>query len=503
MDADPILLSRLQFALTIGFHYLFPPLSIGLAALMVLIEGRYLTTGDRTFEVMARFWTKVFALTFAMGVATGVVMAFQFGTNWAAFSRFVGDVFGAVLAAEGIFAFFLEAGFLAVVVFGWDRVSPRVHFFATIMLFIGTVFSAFWIVVANSWQQVPVGHQLVGVGTNLHAEIVNFWSIVLSPTALLRFCHVILGAFILGGFFMMSVSAYYLLKQRHKEFARRSFKIALPFTAVLSLLQLVSGHSQAVGIARTQPAKLAAFEGHFRTSETGTPLYVFGFPDEEQERVVGGIAVPGLLSLLVHGDAGKPVTALDDPKIIPSPHTLESDKTIRDYWPPVNLSFQMYHLMVALGLFFIVLTLAAMFLSWRGILFQRRWILWIFVFAVIGAMAANQAGWAAAEIGRQPWAVYGLLKTADSVSKGVSGHEVAGSMVLFGLLYFSLFLVWLFVLDSKIRHGPEHVELVPKEPGDERWSDVATRRADAASPDSFTDAHVNGSRTEPREDDNV
>lgn len=366
MDTDPILLSRIQFALTIGFHYLFPPLSIGLAALMVIIEGKYLTTGDRKYEVMARFWTKIFALTFAMGVATGVVMAFQFGTNWATYSRFVCDVFGAVLAAEGIFAFVLESGFLAVVVFGWDRVSPRVHFFAMIMVFAGALFSAFWIVVANSWQQVPVGYELAGAGVGLHAEIVNFWSIVLSPTALLRFCHVILGAFILGGFFMMSVSAYYLLKGRHEEFARRSFTIALPFATILSFLQLVSGHAQAVCIAETQPAKLAAFEGHFRTCEAGTPLYVFGLPDVQKKRVVGGVAIPGLLSFLVHGDAGKPVTALDDPRIIPSPRALESGELIRDYWPPVCLSFQLYHLMVVLGLFFIALTLADRKRAWRA-----------------------------------------------------------------------------------------------------------------------------------------
>ena len=235
---DVVLLSRLQFALTIMFHYLFPPLTIGLGVVLVYLEAMYLRTKDPLYHTAARFWTRVFALNFAIGVATGIVMEFEFGTNWAVYSRFVGDVFGSALAAEGIFAFFLESGFLAILVFGWDRVSPATHFFATVMVSLGSIFSAIWIVVANSWQQTPAGHQIVqmtrdgqpwfvGGEPMIRAEIVDFWALVFNPSTLHRLIHVWIGAFIMGAFFVMSISAWYLLKKRHEEFARRSFSGAL------------------------------------------------------------------------------------------------------------------------------------------------------------------------------------------------------------------------------------------------------------------------------------
>ncbi|MHC4697857.1 MAG: cytochrome ubiquinol oxidase subunit I, partial [Planctomycetota bacterium] len=444
MELDPVLLSRVQFALTIAFHYIFPPLSIGLGALMVVMEGMYMATGNRRYEVMAKFWTRLFGLIFAMGVASGIVMEFQFGTNWATYSRFVGDIFGSALAAEGIFAFFLESGFLAVLVFGWDRVSPRMHFFSTIMVALGSIFSAIWIVVANSWQQTPAGYHIVGTGIDRRAEITDFWAVVFNPSTVERLTHVIFGAFILGAFFVISVSAYYLLRRRHEDFARRSFTIALPFAVIFSVAELISGHSQAVNVAKTQPAKLAAFEGHFTSADGSAPLYVWGIPSEEHQRVRGGIAIPGMLSFLVHGDWNTPVTALDDPAIVPGQHEMAPGETLRDYWPPVNLCFQLYHVMVGCGMIFIGLTVFALFLWWRGTLFETRWLLWVFVFAVIGPMVANQAGWAAAETGRQPWIVYGMLKTADAASKAVSGFEVLTSMVMFGFIYASLLLAWVY-----------------------------------------------------------
>jgi cytochrome d ubiquinol oxidase subunit I len=488
MAIDPVFLARVQFALTISFHYIFPPLSIGLGVLMVIMEGKYMATRNRRYEVMAKFWTKLFGLIFAMGVASGIVMEFQFGTNWATYSRFVGDIFGSALAAEGIFAFFLESGFLAVVVFGWDRVSPRLHFFSTIMVAFGSMLSAVWIVVANSWQQTPAGYHIVGTGLDRRAELTDFWAVIFNPSTAERLTHVLIGAFILGGFFVMSVSAYYLLKRRHEDFARRSFSIALPFAAIFSIAALLSGHTQAVNVAETQPGKLAAFEGHFKSTEGGAPLYLVGIPSEEEERVRAGIAIPGMLSFLVHGDWNKPVTALDDPAIVPEQHTMAPEETLRDYWPPVNITFQLYHAMVGLGGLFIVLTLVALFFRWRGTLFEKRWLLWVFVFAVIGPMAANQAGWAAAEIGRQPWVVYGMLKTADATSKAVSGAEVLASIVMFGFIYLLLLLVWVFVTDNKIRVGPEEVEALPAAEEREGWLDAAARRADASSRNSMTDA---------------
>src|SRR5438876_1221131 len=232
---DVFLLSRIQFALTIMFHYIFPPLSIGLGAIMVIMEGTYLRTGNVIYHQMTRFWSRVFAVNFAMGVATGIVMEFQFGTNWAAFSRYVGDVFGSALAAEGIFAFFLESGFLAVLVFGWDRVSPRMHFFSTLMVALGSIFSAVWIVIANSWMHTPAGFTTEMHEGKMRAVVTDFWGMITNPSAGPRLLHVLNGAFILGAFFVMSISAFYLLRRRHEDFARRSFTIALIFGALSSL----------------------------------------------------------------------------------------------------------------------------------------------------------------------------------------------------------------------------------------------------------------------------
>jgi cytochrome d ubiquinol oxidase subunit I len=486
MEHDAVLLSRVQFALTIGFHYLFPPLSIGLGVLLVIMEGMYMKTKNRQYEVMAKFWTKIFALIFAMGVASGIVMEFQFGTNWATYARFVGDIFGSALAAEGIFAFFLESGFLAVLVFGWERVSPRMHFFSTIMVALGSIFSAVWIVVANSWQQTPAGYHIVGEGLARRAEITDFWQVVFNPSTVERLTHTLIGAFILGGFFVMSVSAYYLLKRRHEDFARKSISIALPYAAFFSIAALFSGHVQAVNVARTQPAKLAAFEGHFKTVAGGAPLYVFGIADEEEQRVKYGLAIPKTLSLLVHNDWSEPVHALDDRAIVPG--DLPAGQSLRDYWPPVNLTFQLYHLMIGLGMLFILLTVVGLILWWRGALYRTRWLLWVFVFAVIGPMVANQAGWAAAEVGRQPWVVYGVLKTADAASKAVSRGEVITSIVMFGLIYFLLLLAWIYVMDSKIRRGPEEVTALTGEAPEGGWLDAAAHRGDPSVDDAMTDA---------------
>ncbi|HET8546550.1 MAG TPA: cytochrome ubiquinol oxidase subunit I, partial [Bryobacteraceae bacterium] len=339
MDPDVTFLSRLQFALTIMFHYLFPPLTIGMGVVLVYLEGMYLWKREPIYETAAKFWTSLFAVSFAVGVASGIVMEFQFGTNWAGYSRFVGDVFGSALAAEGIFAFFLESGFLAVLVFGWDKVSPRFHFIATAAVAVGSMFSAVWIIVANSWQQTPAGHQIVAVMRDgkpwivngravVRAETADFWAVVFNPSTVNRLTHTLIGAFVLGSFFIMSISAWYLLKRRHEDFARRSFTGALLFAAIASIGTLVSGHFNSRMVAEHQPAKLAAFEGHFTTGPAD--LHLFGVPDGEQRRVRYGIAVPGLLSLLVHNDANAPVPGLD--------------KFRREHWPPLGIPFASYHL---------------------------------------------------------------------------------------------------------------------------------------------------------------
>ena len=448
MDVE--ILSRLQFAFTIAFHYIYPPLSIGIAVNLVIMEGMYLKTKDKFFENMTKFWVKVFALTFAIGVATGIVMEFEFGTNWATYSRFVGDVFGSALAAEGIFAFFLESGFLAVLVFGWDKVGPKMHFFSTIMVSLGSMFSAVWIVVANSWQQTPAGFHIVGEGINARAEITDFWAMVFNPSSVDRLLHVVSGAWLAGAFLIISVSAYYLLKDRHIRFAKASIKIALVVVMIASLFQLFTGHRSAVGVHENQPAKLAAMEAVF-DDQTNAPLYLFGWVDEDNQKVNFGVTVPGMLSYLIGFDTNTKVTGLNSFK--------EEDR------PPVNIVFQAYHLMVAIGFALIGISLLGIFFWWRGTLFKQRWMLWIFVFSVLLPQIANQIGWITAEVGRQPWIVYGLLRTSEGLSKAVEAGQVMFSLILFMLIYLGLFILFIYLLNEKIQHGPEDVDSIPSEIG--------------------------------------
>jgi cytochrome d ubiquinol oxidase subunit I len=462
MGLDVVALSRLQFALTIMFHYLFPPLSIGLGALLVLMEGAYHWTGDKDWETLARFWTRVFAVNFAMGVATGIVMEFQFGTNWSTYARFVGDVFGSALAAEGIFAFFLESGFLAVLVFGWDRVSKRMHLLATCLVALGATFSAVWIVVANSWQQTPAGYALVARDGVARAEIVDFWAMVFNPSSVERLVHVLLGAYALGGAFVASVSAFYILRGRHGALARKSLKLSVLFGAAACLALPLSGDSQARKLASTQPAKLAAFEGLYKT-EANAPLSLIGFPDDARQETRFEVAVPGLLSFLVHGRADAAVTGLD---------AFQAEDR-----PPVAASFLLYHAMVGAGVL-----LAALFAlaAWRlrgGRLYKDTLLLYALVAGVLAAFAANELGWAAAEVGRQPWIVYGLLRTKDAVSRAVPAAHVAASIVMFSVVYGLLFVVWVTVLDDKIAHGPGE-DGPPRKKGG--WLSAAAELADPA-----------------------
>ncbi|MDY0076239.1 MAG: cytochrome ubiquinol oxidase subunit I [Bacteroidales bacterium] len=437
MDVE--ILSRLQFAFTISFHYIYPPLSIGIGLMMVLMEGMYMRTKDKQYEQLARFWTKIFAITFGLGVATGIVMEFEFGTNWAAYSRYVGDVFGSALAAEGIFAFALESGFLGVLLFGWNRVKPVVHFIATIGVWLGSMFSAVWIVVANSWQQTPAGFTITGEGLSARAEIIDFWAMVFNPSSVDRVLHVWIGALIAGAFLVMSVHAWYLLKGRFTVISKKAIKIALPVAVIMSILQLVTGHSSASGVAENQPAKLATFEGHYNSSDQAD-LYLFGWVDHENQKVIGPY-IPGGLSFLIHNDFNTEVKGLND---FPEDEIPDA----------INAVFQFYHLMVAFGLYFIGLTLLGIFLWWRDKLFDHRWLLWLFVFSVILPQLANQFGWFAAEMGRQPWVVYGLLRTSDALSAVVTANQVLFSIIMFTLIYALLFVLFLYMLNKKIQAGP-------------------------------------------------
>jgi cytochrome d ubiquinol oxidase subunit I len=444
---DVLTLSRIQFTLTISFHYIYPPLSIGLGVMLVLMEGLWLKTRKPIYHQMARFWTKVFALTFAIGVATGIVMEFEFGTNWATYSRYVGDVFGSALAAEGIFAFFLESGFLALLLFGWDKVGPKMHFFATCMVCLGAHFSAIWIVVANSWMQTPAGFHIVSEGMKARAEITDFWAMVFSPSSMDRLFHTLCGAWQAGAFLVVSVSAWYLLKRKHQEFARASLRLGLIVGLIASLLQLVSGHTSAQGVAKNQPVKLAAFEGLYETT-LHAPLTMFGWVDQKNEKTIGP-KIPGMLSFLAHKDMAKPVTGLR-----------EAAPDSKDR-PPVNFTFQMFHLMVVVGLGMIVIAALGFLSFWHGSLFEKRWMLWLLVLSVLGPQIANQAGWFAAEVGRQPWIVQGLLRTSEGLSAVVKANMVVTSIILFGAVYVLLFAVFVYLLNDKIQHGPDEADLTP------------------------------------------
>lgn len=440
---DAVDVSRLQFGITIAFHYLYPPLTIGLGVVLVIMEGMFLRTKNPLYQQATKFWVRVFGLIFALGVATGIVQEFQFGTNWAAYSRFVGDVFGTALAAEGIFAFFLESGFLAVLLFGWDRVSPRVHFISTVMVCLGAHFSAIWIVIANSWMQTPAGYTLETRNGVTRAVATNFWDVVFNPSSVERLAHVFMGAWQAGAFLVLSVSAWHLLHGKHEAFARASFKVGLVVAVLAAMGSIVSGDISARVVAKHQPAKLAAMEGVYPADEPAA-LHLFGWVDGDNQKVYGP-KIPGGLSWLLHEDTSDPVPGLN---AVPT-----------ENWPPVQRTFQSFHLMVIIGFSTFGLTLLALFFLWRRSLFRQRWLLWLFVVSILGPMIANQVGWLTAEFGRQPWVVYGLMRTEDGVSASVRVSDVWISVILFTLIYSLLLTLFLYLLNQKIRHGPLEEDL--------------------------------------------
>ena len=437
MDLDPVLLARLQFALTIGFHFIFPPLSIGLAWLLVIIEGLGWRRSDDIYVRMGKFFGKLLALTFAVGVATGIVMEFQFGTNWAEYSKFVGDIFGAPLAAEGVFAFFLESAFLGLYLFGRNRVSKGVHWFSILMVAVGATISAFWILVANSWQQTPAGF----VVQNGRAELTSFSEAVFNPSMWIRFFHTMDAALITGAFAMAGISAYLLLKNRDNIVARRAIKLSLIFGLVVSLLELFPfGHEHAVQVAQTQPEKFASFEGLI-DGQTNAPMVLFGIPSDNPPQLNASIEIPSALSLMAHGDADAYVKGLNDF----SP----------DERPPFVLTFISFHSMVGLGMYFIGVMLLGLFLLYRKKLWDQRLYLKLLVFSIPLPIVACELGWITAEVGRQPWVVYRILKTADAASITVSAGEILFSIILFGLIYIFLGALYLFLFVREVKHGPE------------------------------------------------
>lgn len=437
MGLDPVLLGRIQFAMTVGFHFIFPSLSIGLAWMLVLMESRALRTGDDAYARMARLFAKLFAITFAIGVATGITMEFQFGTNWSKYARYVGDIFGAPLAIEAIFTFFLESTFLGLYLFGGARISPRMRRFSVFMVAVGATLSAMWILVANSWQQTPAG--FVFNPATGRAELTSFLQAAFNPSVVVRFLHTVDAAIICGAFFVAGVAAYHLLKNSQDEVARKAMRLAVIVAFIASVLELFPfGHEHARQVGKHQPEKLAAFEGLMEGGPYA-PITVFGIPTNDN--LIGAVRIPWLLSMLV---GFKPSTVV---------HGLNEFPV--DERPPVFMPFMGFHAMVGLGTLFIALMAYAVFQLWRGRLYEDRLLLWGLLMAIPLPVIACQAGWIVTEVGRQPWIVYHLLKTKDAISVTVSAGEILFSLILFAVVYALLFVLYLYLISRAVRKGFE------------------------------------------------
>jgi cytochrome d ubiquinol oxidase subunit I len=444
---DQTLPARVQFALTISYHYIYPPITIGLGLILVVLGVLYLRTNNPVWNQALRFWVRIYALNFAVGIATGLVQEFQFGTNWSTYSRFVGDVFGSALAAEGIFAFFLESGFLGVMLFAGDRIGPRLQLLATFLVALGAHFSAIWIVVANSWMQTPTGYHLVKAPTGeMRAEVSSFWGVIFNPSAMDRLLHVIVGAWMTGAFLVLSVSAWYLLRNRHQEFSHACIKVALVIATFGGIFQVfISGDASARYVAVYQPAKFAAMEGHWETGSD--PLDFVGWVDEKGHKTLA-IGVPGGTSFLLDFHFDRSVKGLNS--------------FSADARPPVNWVFQAYHVMISLGGFMLALSMGScLFFFWGRRLYTTRWLLWLLVPGPAYTIAANLAGWWTAEIGRQPFMVYNLLRTTQGVSPNVPAGAVIASIGMFVLMYTLLTALYVFLLNDKIQHGPEEEDKEP------------------------------------------
>jgi cytochrome bd ubiquinol oxidase subunit I len=434
---DVLWLSRLQFGAATMFHFLFVPLTLGLGFLVAIMETIYVRRGDEEYKRMAKFWGKIFLVNFAVGIVTGITLEFQFGTNWAGYSKYVGDIFGSLLAIEATVGFFLESTFIAIWIFGWNKVSPRFHAACIWIVAIAATMSAYWILVANSWMQHPVGFEIRGG----RAELTDFWAIITQPFAIYTFLHTAFAGYILGGFFVMAVSAYHLLRKTHTEFFTKSFRIALVFALIFSVGEVIVGDLHGKEMAVAQPTKLAAVEAHWETA-TAVPFAMFVIPDEAAERNLVSIwQIPKFMSWLLYGDWNAEVKGLKEwPK---------QDR------PPVSLVFWSFRLMVGLGFLFVFLTVIGWFK--RNRLESSPAYLKIMLLSLPLPYIAAELGWIVTEVGRQPWIVYGIMRTSQGVSP-LAGYQVAVSLAAFVVLY-SLLGLAAFVLMAKIaRKGPSDTQ---------------------------------------------
>ena len=430
---DPVLLSRLQFAAATMFHFLFVPLTLGISIIIAYMETQYARTGDKVYLKMTKFWGKLFLINFAVGVVTGITLEFQFGTNWSRYSEFVGDVFGSLLAIEASVAFFLESTFIGIWIFGWKKLSAKAHAAVMWLVAIGGNISAVWILTANGFMQQPVGYTL----RNGRAEMTDFFALIFNKFSLLEIVHVLPSALLLSAFFVMGISAYHLLKKQHIDFFTRSFKIALVFGLISSLAVALTGDFHGTHVAEAQPAKLAAMEAHWET-QTSAPIILFAIPDEKNgKNLVEFGSIPGILSFLGYHDFNAVVKGLND---FP-----EGER------PPVWLTFAGFRFMVLLGTIFIL----QMIYGWikRDKLLESRKFLTMMLYSIPLPYIAIQAGWVVAEVGRQPWIVYGLMKTSDAASP-IMGYQVMISLIAFVLVYGLLGGVGFYLIGKHAAKGP-------------------------------------------------
>ena len=451
--SDVVLLSRIQFALTVAYHFLFVPLSIGLGLIMAIFATKYHRGRSEQDGNAMRFWVRIFTTTFAIGVATGITMEFSFGTNWADYSRFVGDIFGAPLAAEALFAFFLESVFLGILLFGRNKVSSLFYTVSAWLVWAGSCLSALWIIIANSWMQTPAGAELAADGSK--AIITDFLAAAFNPSTLPRYTHVVVALLIMGAFASMCVGAWYLLKGKHTDFAMKTVKIGAAVGMVASCAMIVTAHSSAVEVSQEQPTKLAMMEGMY--GDEVPPLYAFGWVDEENQQVITPFAIPGGTSFLATGTWDTEYQGLNS--------LAQTDKyaDVDVANMPVNLVFQSYHLMVAMyGLIMLTVILALVFTLRGGRIRTMRWLQKLLVVAPLFPLIAIQVGWITAEVGRQPWVVYPstsgpdgvALLTQNAISQSVSAPELLTTLALFIAVYVFLFVGWARVISHFIKRGP-------------------------------------------------